>query len=66
MAILGNEPADVLAKRAAEGVPLDDHKQWMSGGAGGTRQWVKRRKKEGVEEEKRGLSGGRGDGRERQ
>ena len=30
--ILGNEAADVLAKNAAEGVPLDDHKKWMSGG----------------------------------
>ena len=30
--ILGNEAADVLAKRAAEGMPLDDHEKWMSGG----------------------------------
>ena len=32
MSILGNEAADVLAKDAAEGVPLDDHEKWMSGG----------------------------------
>ena len=32
MGILGNEAADVLAKNAAEGVPLDDHEKWMSGG----------------------------------
>ena len=32
MGILGNEAADVLAKNAAEGVPLDDHDKWMSGG----------------------------------
>ena len=31
MGILGNEAADVLAKNAADGVPLDDHK-WMSVG----------------------------------
>ena len=48
MGILGNEAADVLAKQAAEGVPLDDHEQWMSGG-GGIRPWAKRRK-ESVEE----------------
>ena len=29
---LGNEAADVCAKQAAEGVPLDDHEKWMSGG----------------------------------
>ena len=34
MGILGNEVADVLAKNAAEGVPLDDHDKWMSGGGG--------------------------------
>ena len=27
MGILGNEAADVLAKNAAEGVPLDDHEK---------------------------------------
>src|SRR5258706_16314354 len=32
MGILGNEAADVLAKNAAEGVPLDDHEKWISGG----------------------------------
>ena len=32
MGILGNEAADVLAKNAAEGVPLDDHDRWMWGG----------------------------------
>ena len=32
MGILVNEATDVLAKNAAEGVPLDDHKKWMSGG----------------------------------
>ena len=30
--ILGNEAADVMAKKAAEEVPLDDHEQWISGG----------------------------------
>ena len=29
---LGNETSDVLAKRAAEEVPLDDDEEWMSGG----------------------------------
>ena len=38
MDILGNETADVLAKNAAEGVPLDYHEKWMSGG--GIRQWA--------------------------
>ena len=39
MGILGNEAADVLAKQAVEGVPLDDHKKWMSGGGlSGSRQ----------------------------
>ena len=32
MGILRNEAADVLAKNAAEGVPIDDHDKWMSGG----------------------------------
>ena len=32
MGILGNEAADVLAKNAAEGVPVEDHEKWMSGG----------------------------------
>ena len=32
MGILGNEEADVLAKNAAEGVPLDAHEKWMSRG----------------------------------
>ena len=27
MGILGNEAADVLAKNAAEGVPLDEHEK---------------------------------------
>ena len=47
MGILGNEAADVLAKNAAEGVPLDDHKKCMSGGIW---KWAKWRKKENVEE----------------
>ena len=33
--ILGNEVADVLAKKAAEGVPPDDYDKWMSWGGGG-------------------------------
>ena len=44
MGILGNEAADVLAKKAVEEVPLDDHDRWMSGG-GGIRQWAKQRKR---------------------
>ena len=32
MGILGNEASDVLAKQAAEGVSLEDHDKWMSGG----------------------------------
>ena len=39
----------VCAKQAAEGVPMDDHEKWMSGG--GIRQWTKREKKEAVEGE---------------
>ena len=39
--------ADVCATQGAEGVPLDDHEKWMSGG--GIRQWAKRRKKESME-----------------
>ena len=46
--ILGDEAADVCAKQAAEGVPLDDYGKGMSGG-GGIRQWAKRTKKESVE-----------------
>ena len=42
--ILGNEAADAVAKKAAEGVrALEDHKKWMYGG--GIRQWAKQRKK---------------------
>ena len=37
----------MLAKNAAEGVPLDDHKKWMSGG--GIRQWAKQRKRRYLE-----------------
>ena len=48
MGILGNEAADVLAKNAAEGLPLDDHEKWMSGG--GIRQWAKQRKRRYPEE----------------
>ena len=48
MGILGNEAADVLAKRAVEGVPLDDHKRWMSGG--GIRQWARQRQRKYLEE----------------
>ena len=50
MGILGNEAADVLAKQAAERVPLDDHEKWMSGG--GIRQWTKWRKEEYLEGER--------------
>ena len=49
MGILGNEAADVLAKRASERVPVDDHEKWITGG--GIRQWAKRRKQENVGEE---------------
>ena len=48
MGILRNEAADMLAKNAAEGVPLDDQNKWMTGG--GIRQWAKWRKKDKVEE----------------
>ena len=44
--ILGNETADVLAKKAAEGVPPDDYKKWMTGGI---RQWAKQRKRRYLE-----------------
>ena len=33
----------MCAKKAAEGVPLDDHAKWLSGG--GIRQWAKQRKR---------------------
>ena len=49
MGILGNEAADVLAKRAAERVLVDDHEKWMTGG--GLRQWAKQRKQKNVGEE---------------
>ena len=49
MGILGNEAADMCAKQAAEGVPLDDHEKWMSGG--GIRQWAKQRKRRYLEGE---------------
>ena len=35
----------MLAKKAAEGVPPDDHENRMSG------QWLKRRKRQNVEED---------------
>ena len=44
--ILGNEASDMLAKRAAEEVPLDDHEKWMSGR--GYRQWTRQRMTEKV------------------
>ena len=44
-----NEAADVLAKRAAERVPVGDHEKWMTGDD--IRQWAKRRKQENVGEE---------------
>ena len=62
MGIFGNDAADACAKQAAEGVPLDDHEKWMSGG--GIRQWVKQRKGkylEGGEEE--GKEGAQSKGR---
>ena len=46
--IFSNEAADVLAKLAAESVPVDDHGKWMSGG--GIRQWAKNKKREYVKE----------------
>ena len=45
MGILGNEAADVVAKKAAEGVrSLEDNEKWMSGG--GIQHWARQRKKE--------------------
>ena len=56
MGILENEAADVLAKDTVEGVPLDDHEKWMSGGGGeGIRQWAKERKRENLEEGEEGV-----------
>ena len=52
MGIFGNEAADVLAKKVAEGVPRDEHEKWMSGG--GIRQWARRRKIEYLEGEGEG------------
>ena len=49
MGIFGNEAADMLAKNAAKGVPLDDQEKWMSGG--GIRQWAKQRKRSYLERE---------------
>ena len=46
--ILGNEAADVLAKQAAESVPLDDDGKWMPGGV--ISQWAKNRGREYVGE----------------
>ena len=51
--ISGNVAADVLAKKAAQGVSMDDHEKWMSGG--GIRQRVKRRKRESLEEGEDGV-----------
>ena len=48
MGILCNEAADVLAKQAAEGVPMDNHEKWMF--RGGITQWTKQRKREYLEE----------------
>ena len=59
MSIFGNEAVDVLAKRAAEEVPLGDREKWMSGG--GVRQWTKQKKKEYLE----GAGGRRDISRER-
>ena len=50
---MGNEATDVLAKKAAEGVPPDDHEKLMSGG--GIRQWAKQRKRRYLEKD--GLGG---------
>ena len=48
MEILGNEAADIIAKKAAEGVrSLENHEKWMSGG--GIRQWARQRKKDYLE-----------------
>ena len=52
MGILGKEAADVLAKQASEGVPMDDHEKWMSGG--GIRKWAKQRKRSYVEKDRLG------------
>ena len=46
MGILGNEAADVCAKQAAEGVPLNDHEKWMS--RGGYQAMGEARKREAV------------------
>ena len=32
--ILGNEAADAAAKKAAEGVPVNDHEKWVRMGKG--------------------------------
>ena len=48
MGILRNEAADVLAKKAPEGVPPDDNEKGMSGG--GIRQWARQRKWRYLEE----------------
>ena len=48
MGILGNEAANVVAKKTAEGVrSLEDHEKWMSGG--GIQHWARQRKKEYLE-----------------
>ena len=39
MGIPGNEAANVLAKKAAEGLPPNGSEKWMPGG--GIRQWAK-------------------------
>ena len=49
MGIPGNEAANVLAKKAAEGVPPNGSEKWMPGG--GIRQWAKRRKWENAADE---------------
>ena len=46
MGIPGNETADVLAKQAAEGIPLDDHEKWMFGW--GIRQRANGRERESM------------------
>ena len=62
MAILGNEPADVLAKRAAD---LDGHENRMSGGYQAVGKAEEEGKRGGGRLVRRWLSGGRWDGRER-